>query len=108
MSYMEIRSNNIAQEQGSSSWLTVLPIKGLGLNLSKSDFWDAVRLRYGLTLKRLPSNCDCPKPCNIQHAISCKGFVTLTHNELKRQHRRNARRSNQRRQSRASFTTVIR
>ena len=27
MSYMEIRLNDIAQEQGSSSWLTVLPIK---------------------------------------------------------------------------------
>ena len=59
MSYMEIRLNDIAQEQGSSSWLTALPIKRLGLNLSKSDFWDALRLRYGLPLKRLPSNCGC-------------------------------------------------
>ena len=43
----------MAQRQGSSSWLTVLPIKRLGFNLSKLDFWDAVRLRYGLPLKRL-------------------------------------------------------
>ena len=85
MSYMEIRLNDIAQEQGSSSWLTVLPIKRLGFNLSKSDFWDALRLRYGLPLKRLPSNCGCSKPYNVQHAISCKkgGFVTLRHNELR-------------------------
>ena len=27
ISYMEIRLNDLAQEQGSSSWLTVLPIK---------------------------------------------------------------------------------
>ena len=27
MSYTEIRLNDIAQEQGLSSWLTVLPIK---------------------------------------------------------------------------------
>ena len=57
MFYMESRSNGIAQEQGSSSWLTVLLIKRLGFDLSKSDIWDAVRLRYGLPLKRLPSNC---------------------------------------------------
>ena len=85
MSYMEIRLNDIAQEQGSSSWLTVLPIKRLGFNFSKSDFWDAVRLRYGLPMKRLPSNCGCSKTYNVQHAISCKkgGFVTLRHNELR-------------------------
>ena len=45
ISYMEIRLNDIAQEQGSSSSLTVLPIKRIGFHLSKLDFWDAVRLR---------------------------------------------------------------
>ena len=85
MSYMEIRLNDLAQEQGSSSWLTILPIKRLGFNLSKSDFWDAVRLRYELPLKRLPSHCRCSKPYNVQQAVSCKkgGFVTLRHNELR-------------------------
>ena len=85
MFYMEIRLNDLAQEQGSSSWLAVLPIKLLGFNLSKSDFCDAVRLRYGLPLKRLPSHCSCSKPYNVQHAISCKkgGFVTLRHSELR-------------------------
>ena len=72
MSYMEIRLNDTAQEQRSSSWLTVLPIKRLGFNLSKSDFWDAVRWRYGLPLKRLPSNCGYSKPYNLQRAKSCK------------------------------------
>ena len=44
-----------------------------------------MRLRYGLPLKRFPSNCGCSKPYNVQHAISCKkgGFVTLRHNELR-------------------------
>ena len=84
MSYMEIKLNDIAQEQGSCSWLTVLPIKRLGFTLSKSDFRNAVRLRYGLTLKRLPINCGCSKPYNVQHAKSCKGLVTLRHNELKK------------------------
>ena len=82
---MEIRLNDIAQELGSSSWLTVLPIKPLGFNFSKSGFWDAVRLRYGLPLNSLSSHCDCYKPYNVQHAISCKkgGFITLRCNELR-------------------------
>ena len=33
MSYMEVRLNDIAQEQGSSSWLTILPIKQPRFNL---------------------------------------------------------------------------
>ena len=84
MSYLETGLNDIAQEQGSFTCLTVLVIKQLGFNLSKSDFWDAVRLRYGLPLKRLPTHCNCSKPYNVQQAISCKkgGFVTLRHNEL--------------------------
>ena len=56
---MKIKLNDITQEPGSSSWFTVLPIKRLGFNLSKSDFWDAVRLRYKLPLKRLSSPCGC-------------------------------------------------
>ena len=80
---MEIRLNDMAQEQESSSWLTVLPIKPLGFNLSKSDFWDAVSLRYTLPLNRFSSHRDCYKRVNVQHAISCrKGrFITLRYNE---------------------------
>ena len=62
MSFIEIRLNDIAHEQGSSSWLTILPIKRLEFNLPKLDFWDAVRLRYGLPLNRLSSHCGCSKP----------------------------------------------
>ena len=82
---MEIRLNDIAQEQGLSSWLTILPIKPLGFNLSKSDFWDAVRLRYGLPLNRLSSHYDCYKPYNVQHAISCNTgrSIFLRCNELR-------------------------
>ena len=82
---MEIRLNDMAQEQESSSWLTVLPIKPLEFNLSKLDFWGAVRLRYALPLNRRSSHRDCYKPFNVQHAVSCrKGrFITLRCNELR-------------------------
>ena len=82
---MEIRLNDMAQEQESSSWLKVLPIKPLGFNLSKSDFWDAVRLRYALPLNRLSSHRDCYKPFNVQQAVSCRKsrFITLRCSELR-------------------------
>ena len=53
------RLSDIAHEQGSSTWLTVLPIKQLGFSLSKAEFRDVVYLRYGFPLKRLPSHCGC-------------------------------------------------
>ena len=79
------RLNDIAQEQCSSSWFTVLPIKQLGFSLSETEFWHAVYLRYGLSLKPLPSHCGCSKVYAVQHALSCeKGvFVTLRYNELR-------------------------
>ena len=85
MSSKNKRLNDIAQEQGSSSWVTVLPIKKLGFSLSKAEFWDAIYLRYGLPLKRLPSHCGCSKVYTVQHVLSCKkgGFGTLRHNELR-------------------------
>ena len=42
MSSKNERLNNITQEQGSSSWFTVLPLTLLGFSLSRAKFWDAV------------------------------------------------------------------
>ena len=56
MSSKNKRLNDVAQEQGSPSWLIVLPIKQLGFTLLKDEFWDAVYLRYGFLLKQLPSH----------------------------------------------------
>ena len=79
------RLNDIAQKQGSSSWLTVLPIKQLRFSFSKAEFWDAVYLRYRLPLKRLPSHCGYSKVYTVQYALLCKrrGFATLRQNELR-------------------------
>ena len=77
MSYMETRLNDISREQGASSWLTVLPIKRLGFGLSKAEFWDAVRLRYGLPFKRLPSHCGCSSQFTVQLAAKREDFLHL-------------------------------
>ena len=36
---------NLASENGSSAWLTVLPLHDLGFMLNKREFRDAVKLR---------------------------------------------------------------
>ena len=37
---------NLAAEKDASSWLTVIPVKEIDLNLNKREFKDAVHLRY--------------------------------------------------------------
>ena len=75
----------LAQEKGASSWLNVPPIQEHGFSLHKSDFRDALALRYGWTPLDLPSHCSCGKNFTVDHALSCAkgGFPTLRHNELR-------------------------
>ena len=47
--------NEINREKGVSNWLAVLPIAENGFNLSKQQFWDCIRLRYGWHIANLPS-----------------------------------------------------
>ena len=79
------RQNEINCESGASNWLTALPIEEKGYHLTKREFWDAVKLRYGWPLPRLPSKCACGENFNVTHAMSCKkgGFVAQRHNELR-------------------------
>jgi hypothetical protein len=81
----QLRANDIAQEVGSSNWLSALPLAEKGYVLTKREFWDALCLRYSWTLPRLPSTCVCGSRFNVSHAFSCKkgGFVTQRHNELR-------------------------
>ena len=70
------------RQPGASAWLTVLPLKEHGFSLNKGEFRDAVALRYGKSLKGLPSKCPCGNQFNVTHALNCKkgGFVTIRHN----------------------------
>ena len=71
-------------EHGASSWLSALPIKDQGFYLNKQSFFDAIYLRYGIPLRRMPIHCVCGSNYSIEHALSCKlgGFVTIRHNEI--------------------------
>ena len=69
------RINDLNREQGAFSWLTTIPLSEEGYDLTKQLFWDLIRIRYGLALAKLPSNCECDSKFDIQHALSCKKGV---------------------------------
>ena len=71
-------------ESGASSWLTTLPLKKYNFYLSKQEFKDALYLRHGITLPKLPMTCVCGDSYNVNHALTCArgGFVIIRHNEV--------------------------
>ena len=75
----------ISTKKGVSNWLTILPITEHGFELSKQQFWDSVRLRYGWEIANLPIFCPCGSKLDIQHSIICKkgGFVSIRDNYLR-------------------------
>ena len=79
------RAVNLAAEKGASSWLTVIPVKEMDLNLNKREFKDAVHLRYDWQINDVPNVCICGEPFNVDHAMICKrgGFIIQRHNELR-------------------------
>ena len=79
------RQIEILPEQGSSSWLTALPLKEHGFWLKKQDFRDVLALRYDWQLHNIPSTCICGTDFSPDHAMTCSfgGFPTIRHNELR-------------------------
>jgi hypothetical protein len=75
----------LTSEKGSSVWLTALPIAKQGFLLSKQEFTDALGIRYGFNLKRLPTNCVCGKSFSVEHALTCKngGYIIMRHNSIR-------------------------
>ena len=72
-------------EDGASSWITAIPVRDFGFNLHKQACRDALCLRYGWPLSRLPSHCVCGVPFSIDHAFTCpKGaFPIIRHNRIR-------------------------
>ena len=85
MTEQQRKLNSLACEKHASLWLTTLPLKNEGYALTKQQFWDLIRIRYGWQLKRLPVNCECGSSFTVDHAMSCKkgGFISLRHNHLR-------------------------
>ena len=75
-----------ARENG-ASWLNALPIEKHGLWLTKSEFRDALRIRYGWDFKNIPSTCACGSSIVLSHALHCPkgGYLSIRHSEIRRQ-----------------------
>ena len=86
MSEKELRSVNQLRDKGASSWLSALPLQEHGLVLNKSEFRDALAIRYNQKLKGLPEKCACGQNFDLNHAMNCKkgGFVSMRHYEIKK------------------------
>ena len=68
-----------------SSWLTAEPSFSNGTVLNKSDFKDALCLRYGFSLDGLATACVCGADLTVDHALTCPsgGYPTARHNEVR-------------------------
>lgn len=69
----------------SGIWLSVLPSRLNGNDLSAEEFRDNLRLRYNLKHVDMPANCDgCGKTMTVEHALQCKvgGLVHVRHNDV--------------------------
>ena len=55
------RAVDLTAEKGASSWMTVIPVKEMDLNLNKREFKDAdaVHLRYDWQISDVPNVCVC-------------------------------------------------
>ena len=82
---MRLKVLESATAKGASSWLTTLPLQDENRALNKSEFRDALALRYGWRPKNLPQKCACGAANTLTHCLDCKlgGFVTMRHNEVR-------------------------
>ena len=70
------RALDLAAEEGSSVWLTVLPLCEMDFNLNER----AIKLRYDWPVDDIPSTCVCGDIFTVDHAMICKA---QRHNELR-------------------------
>ena len=51
-------------------WLSTIPHHLNGTELSRKEFWDNIRLRYGLMPQDIPMTCDgCGNQFSIEHSL---------------------------------------
>ena len=76
---------DIAGEKGVSSWLTCAPLTAHRTILNKSDFRDAVCIRYGYLPLDVPCKCACGADTTLHHSMTCPhgGYPMARHDEIR-------------------------
>ena len=71
--------NRLHRATRNGAWLSAVPHRINGTELSREEFLDNLRLRYGLMPQDIPATCNgCSKKFSIEHALSCpKGGLVL-------------------------------
>ena len=84
LSPAELRAVSDAKDPDASNWQSAVSLEEYNSVLNKKEFRDAMNLRYGKDLKRIPSKCPCGQSFNMTHALNCKtgGFITIRHNRV--------------------------
>ncbi len=79
------RQLHVGCEKGASTWLNVLPLSEERLLLSKSEFRDALAIRFDLRVRNLPIHCVCSQLFTIDHAMGCKtgGYIAYRHDSIR-------------------------
>ena len=68
------------------AWITQMPMKLNDTILSKDEFFDNIRLRYGMRPVNLCDRCDgCGAGFSVEHALSCQkgGLVCQRHDDTR-------------------------
>ena len=71
--------NHLHRATRNGAWLSDVPHRLNGRELSQEEFRDNILLRYGLMPQDIPATCDsCGKKFLIEHTLSCpKGGLVL-------------------------------
>ena len=75
--------NRLHRATRNGAWLSAVPHRLNGTELSWEEFLDNICLRYGMMPQDIPMTCNgCGKKFLIEHALSCpKGGLVLERND---------------------------
>jgi hypothetical protein len=79
------QKRRLSRARGTGAWLSTMPNRLNGTDLSGGEFRDSLRLRYGIAPEGLPGTCDgCGSRFTVDHALTCSrgGLITLRHNDV--------------------------
>ena len=80
--------NRLHRATRNGVWISAIPNRLNGKELSWEEFWDNIRIIYGLMPQDIPATCNgCGKKFSIENALSCPkgGLVLARHNDTEKE-----------------------